>query len=104
MNPSILNMVANRLSLRQPQRESLEILAEVCDLIPMEKGADTKASLASIRAKYPHVEDFEREFPSLCFSLATGVGKLHNGPIERRIFGSRKGHRVTNYFLSHGAK
>ncbi len=75
MNQSILNMVANRLSLRQPQRESLEILAEVCDLIPLEKGADAKASLASIRAKYPQVEDFEREFPSLCFSLATGVGK-----------------------------
>ena len=32
--------IANRLSLRQPQRESLEIMALVCDLIPLGKGAD----------------------------------------------------------------
>ena len=75
MNQAIVNMIANRLSLRQPQRDSLEILAEVCDLIGMEKGSDVATSIASIRAKYPQVEDFERDFPSLCFALATGVGK-----------------------------
>jgi type III restriction enzyme len=68
-------MVANRLSLRQPQRESLEILSNVCDLIGLEKESDVAASLASIRARYAQVEDFERDFPSLCFALATGVGK-----------------------------
>jgi hypothetical protein len=26
-------------------------------------------------AEFPTLEDFEREFPSLCFALATGVGK-----------------------------
>lgn len=67
--------IGNRLSLREPQRESLDILARVCDLIRLEKGADPAAALAVIRDEFPTVEDFEREFPSLCFALATGVGK-----------------------------
>lgn len=31
--------------------------------------------LAAIQSEFPSVTNFEREFPSLCFSLATGVGK-----------------------------
>jgi len=92
MNPHV-NTIANRLSLRPPQRDSLEILARVCDIIPLEKGsiggqstavgADAKAigrkpvaqSLNAIESEFPSVTDFERDFPSLCFALATGVGK-----------------------------
>ena len=33
------------------------------------------AALAAIQAAWPSVTDFERDFPSLCFALATGVGK-----------------------------
>jgi len=33
------------------------------------------AALAAIKSEFPKVTDFEREFPSLCFALATGVGK-----------------------------
>ncbi len=32
-----VNVIANRLSLRPPQRESLEILDRVCDIIPLRK-------------------------------------------------------------------
>jgi type III restriction enzyme len=64
-----------RLSLRSPQATSLEILAEVLDTITLEKGGDPAAALDLIRALYPSVTNFEREFPSLCFALATGVGK-----------------------------
>ncbi|MBS1813874.1 MAG: DEAD/DEAH box helicase family protein [Acidobacteria bacterium] len=67
--------IANRLSLRQPQRESLEILETVCDLLPLEKDTDTARALAAIRNSFPSVTDFERQFASLCFALATGVGK-----------------------------
>ena len=83
MNHNV-NIIANRLSLRPPQRESLEILARVCDVIPLEKNADlsveaAQASVAQvlkvIQAEFPTVTDFERDFPSLCFALATGVGK-----------------------------
>src|ERR1035441_2401103 len=67
--------IIQRLSLRSPQASSLEILADVLDIIELRKGADPAAALAAIQATYPQVLDFEREFPSLCFALATGVGK-----------------------------
>lgn len=67
--------ISNRLSLRQPQRESLEILDRVCDLIPLTKSPDLAAALAAVYEEFATVTDFERDFPSLCFALATGVGK-----------------------------
>jgi len=67
--------VSNRLSLRAPQRESLEILDRVCELLPLTKETDTTQALEAIRSAFPSVTDFEREFASLCFALATGVGK-----------------------------
>ena len=70
-----LRTITQRLSLRAPQTTSLEILAEVLDAVHLEKGGDPAAALEVIRALYPSVTDFEREFPSLCFALATGVGK-----------------------------
>lgn len=69
------NAISNRLSLRQPQRDSLEILARVCEIIDLDKKADVKQQLEIIKSEFPTVEDFERDFPSLCFALATGVGK-----------------------------
>jgi type III restriction enzyme len=75
MNGSHVNTITNRLSLRPPQRESLEILARVCDIIPLEKNVDLDQALQVIQSEFPSVSDFERDFPSLCFALATGVGK-----------------------------
>src|ERR1035437_8621166 len=74
MKPAV-NSISNRLSLRQPQRDSLEILDRVCEIISLEKGADPAQALSAIRSEFPTVTDFERDFPSLCFALATGVGK-----------------------------
>ena len=70
-----VNRISNRLSLRKPQRESLEILQKVCDIATFEKDADTKALLKVIQSEYAGVTSFDRDFPSLCFALATGVGK-----------------------------
>ena len=74
MNPNV-NAIANRLSLRTPQRESLEILARVCEVIDLDKKADLSQQLQVIKSEFRTVEEFERDFPSLCFALATGVGK-----------------------------
>jgi type III restriction enzyme len=74
MNPKV-NAISGRLSLRQPQRRSLEILDRITEITPPGKGADLAAALEVIRSEFPSVSDFEREFPSLCFALATGVGK-----------------------------
>lgn len=70
-----VNSISGRLSLRPPQREALERLARVLEIAPPSKDTDVAAALDVIRSEYPSVEDFEREFPSLCFALATGVGK-----------------------------
>lgn len=79
-NPKV-NMIGNRLSLRDPQRVSLDILAQLCDVLPLEKTStpeELASSIEAVKTHFPQItsfEDFEREFPSLCFALATGVGK-----------------------------
>lgn len=75
MNERIFRSISQRLSLRKPQADSLEILSDVLGRIELSKDSDPHSALAAIRAAYPNVEAFERDFPSLCFSLATGVGK-----------------------------
>jgi type III restriction enzyme len=70
-----VNAISNRLSLRPPQRDSLEILARVCEIVSLEKNGDTDQTLETIKTEFTTVEDFERNFPSLCFAIATGVGK-----------------------------
>jgi type III restriction enzyme len=70
-----VNAISGRLSLRAPQRDSLEILARVADIIPLEKERDLALALETLKSEFSSVTDFERDFPSLCFALATGVGK-----------------------------
>lgn len=67
--------VTKALSLRAPQRESLDILVDLLERLELDKDADLQHWLKVIRAQYPTVEKFERAFPTLCFALATGVGK-----------------------------
>ena len=67
--------IKNRLSLRKPQAESLEILQKITDILELKNNIDVVSQLTKVRALYPTCSDFEREFPSVCFSLATGVGK-----------------------------
>lgn len=70
-----VNAISQRLSLRTPQRDSLEILDCITEIIPLDKERDLEQALKVIASEFPTVEDFERDFPSLCFALATGVGK-----------------------------
>lgn len=70
-----LRNIKDRLSLRTPQKDSLDILADIANIISLGKNSDLENDLAKIRAKYPNFIDFERNFASLCFALATGVGK-----------------------------
>ncbi|TFW57959.1 restriction endonuclease subunit R [Bradyrhizobium sp. MOS001] len=75
MNDRTVRTISHRLSLRKPQSDSLEILADVLGRINLSKDSDLDATLAAIRDAFPSVEAFEHDFPSLCFALATGVGK-----------------------------
>src|SRR5438046_2415697 len=78
---SDVSAIANRLSLRPPQRDSLEILARITEILALDRVVsgslelDTTTALSTIRSEFQSVTDFERDFPSICFALATGVGK-----------------------------
>src|SRR5690606_17274336 len=55
------------------------------------------AILSTLKAEFTTLEDFEREFPSLCFALATGVGKT-------RLMGAfiaclHLAHGINNFFV-----
>jgi type III restriction enzyme len=92
-----VNAIANRLSLRHPQRDSLKILDRICELLPIQNIQNLETSLAAIKKEFPTVTDFDREFPSLCFALATGVGKT-------RLMGAfisylHLAHNIKNFFV-----
>ncbi len=73
-----LHDIKTSLSLRPPQTESLQKLATALETAPAmtQTGErDVNGILASLQTPFPTLADFEREFPSLCFALATGVGK-----------------------------
>jgi type III restriction enzyme len=80
VNP-VVNAIANRLSLRPPQHDSLEILARITEILELDRVVtgslelDISAALKTIQSEFQSVTDFERDFPSLCFAVATGVGK-----------------------------
>jgi len=67
--------ITNRLSLRPPQKISLEILSKLADELELQNGADLSEALKKVHDLYPICSDFERNFPSVTFALATGVGK-----------------------------
>ena len=77
----IMRAISGRLSLRQPQTESLEILHNALEAVPALRDSHArsqeqlKAMQAALASQFPTLTDFEREFPSMCFALATGVGK-----------------------------
>jgi type III restriction enzyme len=91
--------VTGRLSLRPPQSESLGRLVRALEAAPSLLGHDQDVAsiLATLKGEFPTLDDFEREFPSLCFSLATGVGKT-------RLMGAfiaylHMAHGINNFFV-----
>lgn len=67
--------ISGVMSLRTPQKDSLKILEEIVNSVSLRKGMNLRASLGAVHAMYPTCSDFEREFMSITFALATGVGK-----------------------------
>ena len=78
---NIVRSVAGRLSLREPQAERLRKLAAALGAVPglhdhqARSIEELAAMVEALKAQFPKLSDFERDFPSLCFALATGVGK-----------------------------
>lgn len=81
MNPTV-NNIKQRLSLREPLAEALEVVAKLSDKLALKKPANSdeydsylKEQLLLAKEVCPHCKDFERDFPSFAFSIATGIGK-----------------------------
>ena len=68
-------MIEQALSLRAPQKESLDILVQILNKITLSKDMSNEEALRLIQEIRPSVKDFERAFPCICFAIATGVGK-----------------------------
>ena len=90
--------ISGVMSLRKPQTQSLKILEEIANAVQLRKGMNLKAALGAVHAMYPICSDFERDFMSLTFALATGVGKtrletaldkLLSSKVARNVFRSR---------------
>jgi len=93
-----VNAIAGRLSLRAPQTESLARLARAIEASPLtlkhdRSSVDVADVLKVLQGQFATLQDFERDFPSLCFALATGVGKT-------RLMGAF----ISYLYAAHGIK
>ena len=70
-----VDYISGCMSLRKPQKRSLKILADILDEVELAKDIDLGKALRDVHDMYPTCSNFERDFMSLTFALATGVGK-----------------------------
>ena len=78
----VVNNIKQRLSLREPLAEALEVVAKLADKLALKKPsgeeeyeAYLKEQLKLAQEVCPFCKNFERDFPSFAFSIATGIGK-----------------------------
>lgn len=89
--------ISGVMSLRKPQTQSLKILEEITNAVQLRKGMNLKAALGAVHAMYPICSDFERDFMSLTFALATGVGKTRlMGAFIAYLYTQ---HNIKNFFV-----
>lgn len=89
--------ISGVMSLRKPQTQSLKILKEITNAVQLRKGMNLKAALGAVHAMYPICSDFERDFMSLTFALATGVGKTRlMGAFIAYLYTQ---HHIRNFFV-----
>ncbi|MBP3318066.1 MAG: DEAD/DEAH box helicase family protein [Alistipes sp.] len=78
----VVNNIKQRLSLREPLAEALEVVAKLTDKLALKKPAAEEEYEAYLKEQLkvaqevcPFCKNFERDFPSFAFSIATGIGK-----------------------------
>ncbi|MFZ2537683.1 MAG: DEAD/DEAH box helicase family protein, partial [Oscillospiraceae bacterium] len=89
--------ISGVMSLRTPQKDSLKILERLIENVQLDKIMDVKATLTSVNSLYPICTNFERDFMSLTFALATGVGKTRlMGAFIAYLYTQ---HNIRNFFV-----
>ncbi len=92
-----IDYISGTMSLREPQKKSLEILDEIVSSINLKKGMNAKVALGAVHALRGTCTDFERDFMSLTFALATGVGKTRlMGAFITYLYTN---HNIKNFFV-----
>lgn len=94
---TIAHNIKQRLSLREPLQDALDIVAKLADELELKKEVNLAEELEKVNRQFPTCTDFERAFPSIAFSIATGVGKTRlMGAIIAYLY-LKKG--IKNFFV-----
>jgi type III restriction enzyme len=73
---SLPEQISRYMSLREPQHAAVEVLDEISVTVNYKDAQlDAVAAIAGEKSRYTKPVQFDTEFPSFCFALATGVGK-----------------------------
>lgn len=67
--------ISGCMSLRKPQKISLKRLEDILEEVKPAKEMNLERALTDVHNLFPTCTDFERDFMSMTFALATGVGK-----------------------------
>lgn len=92
-----VNYISGCMSLRPPQKRSLKILEDILAELDLEKNQDLERALEIVHDLFPTCINFERDFMSLTFALATGVGKTRLMGAFITYLYTQKG--VKNFFI-----
>lgn len=89
--------ITGTLSLRKPQEKSLTILHELLSTLNIKHGASLEDNEKIVHDLYPTFSKSERDFLSLTFALATGVGKTRlMGAFIAYLYTN---HDIKNFFI-----
>lgn len=83
MENKIVNNIKQRLSLREPLAQALDVMAKLVERLDFKNrpsdgeayAAFLEEQLRKVKEVCPACKNFERDFPSFAFSIATGIGK-----------------------------
>lgn len=79
---AISNSIKQRMSLREPLAEALDVVTRLTEKLALKKpeieseySEYLEQQLTLAKEVCPFIKSFERDFPSFAFSIATGIGK-----------------------------
>ena len=89
--------ISNTMSLREPLKQSLQVLENLLNQSDLIGESEILAKESIIKAEYHLFEEFERAFPSVCYSIATGIGKTRLMGAFVTYLAKEKG--IKNFFI-----
>lgn len=69
-----LKEIEQIFELRDPQQRALEIFYQVCNIV-LRNQYSNEEIIKEFKKIKPEYNSFERKFPCVCYSMATGIGK-----------------------------